>query len=253
MGFLFLVVFTGVGGKGYSQLLDGLALCVCVSCRHLQQACWARPYHGAGFGEALVGPGRSQRGQTGMAAPLGFRCPGSSYWVLLAQLKDWNRCNSGNRTGSWWGQHWLSSVLFSSRETGSRDSVNGRIESTERLQSVKFRDALLGKWKLGDCRVSLLSSPPSLGSFLTNLKSSRTQAGFLQISVEVKMKSHQRNGGWVSGVSSPALWGVVTREHGKTLWKHRRLSEDWIKDMKEIIPQSLSICCKRNYFRASIY
>lgn len=87
MGFLSLVVFIGCGERLKSAFRWSGFVCVC-DCRHLQQACWACPYHGAGFGEALVGPGCSQRGQTGMAGPLGFRCPGSSYWVLLAQLKD---------------------------------------------------------------------------------------------------------------------------------------------------------------------
>lgn len=87
MGFSSLVVFTGCGERLKSAFRWSGFVCVC-DCRHLQQACWACPYHGAGFGEALVGPGCSQCGQTGMAGPLGFRCPGSSYWVLLAQLKD---------------------------------------------------------------------------------------------------------------------------------------------------------------------
>lgn len=60
------------------------------------QTHWPFPYHGVGFGEALVGPGCSQHEQTGMARPLWFRCPDSSCLVLLEQLKDGNRWNLGN-------------------------------------------------------------------------------------------------------------------------------------------------------------
>lgn len=233
------------------SVLGALDLCVC-DCRHWQQTCWARPYHGAGFGEALVGPGCSQRGQTGMAAPLGSRCPGSSYWVLLAQLEDWNTCNLADGTGSLWGQHWLSSVLFS-----SRDTVNGRTDSTERLQSVKFRDALLGKWELGDGRVSLPSSPPSLGSFLANLKSSRILAGFFANNqCRGKNEIPPMDSGCIAGVSCSAWWGVVTREHGKTLWKHRQpvaalQAQGGLNKRHE--GNYISICCKINYFKAPIY
>lgn len=87
--------------------------------------------------------------------------------------------------------------------------------------SVKFRYALLRKWELGDGRVSLPSSPPSLGSFLANLKSSRTLAGFFANQCGGKNEVHQWNSGWISAVSCSAWWGVVTREPGKTLWKHR--------------------------------
>lgn len=246
-----------MGGKVKSAFRWSGFVCGC-DCRHLQQACWAYPYHGAGFGEALVGPGCSQRGQTGMAGPLGFRCPGSSYWVLLAQLKDWNRCNSGNRTGSLGGQHQLSSVLFSSRETDSRDSVNGRIESTERnrLGYSVFRDALLRKWVLGDHRVSLPSSPPSLGCFLAKLKRSRTLAGFFANQCGGKNEIPPME--WWLDLRCELSCLVGSGDKGtwqnalETGWPVAALQAQWGLN-KGHDRNYTSVCCKRNYFRAPIY
>lgn len=160
----------------------------------MQQTFWAFPYHGAGFGEVLVGPRCSQRGQTGMAGPLLFRCLGSSYWALLAQLKDWNRLNLGNGTGGSWGQKdWLSGVLFGSKKgTDSRSLVYGRIEGKQRhhlIYSVlSLQGALLKKlrvrWSqcLLVCPSPLHWCPPS--PFLANVKSSRTPIFFFSQAIE---------------------------------------------------------------------